>query len=169
MRQRYWLIGVLLVALGFNIAMGLGAVYQSTHAAQNIAAYLPSIGRENNPQIATTIYTLVSGDNSFISAARSPAGCTFFAYIDRDNGNLIHVVRRNADFTVSDVVLPASVNAVVEADPSDPNFIPPGPKHADVSLVFTDAMELYYTSRQPDASGGPFNVMLLRMSIPPCA
>lgn len=116
--------------------------------------------------IPTTVDTLVAGDNSFISAARSPAGCNFLAYVDRDNGNLIHVVRDDGA-KVTEVNLPALVNAGVTST-ADPEFVPPGPKHADVSLVIADALYLYYTSRQADDPSGPFNVMRLKMAIPSC-
>lgn len=164
MRKQNVLIGVLLVALGFNLALGLGALYQA-HAAQS-ATYLPVIRNGTSAPIPTTIDTLVAGDNSFISAARSPAGCNFLAYVDRDNGNLIHVVRDDGA-TVKEVSLPAMVNAGVTTT-ADPQFVPPGPKHADVSLVIADALYLYYTSRQADDPSGPFNVIRLKMQVPPC-
>lgn len=164
MKQR-WLMPLLLVALGFNLAMGLGAIYQA-RAAQAPASYLPIIKNGEAAPIPTTIDTLVAGDNSFISAARSPAGCNFLAYIDRDNGNLIHVVRDDGA-KVTEVPLPAMVNAGVTTE-ADPQFVPPGPKHAAVALVIADAMYLYYTSRQPDDATGPFNVMRLKMAIPAC-
>lgn len=163
MKQR-WLMPLLLVALGFNLAMGLGAIYQA-RAAQAPASYLPIIANGKAAPIPTTIDTLVAGDNSFISAARSPAGCVFFGYIARGSGNVIHVVRVNANGTLSEVDLPPMVNATHIG----PQFVPPGEKHADVSLIFTDALELFYTSRQPGDEDGQFNVMRLKMAIPPCA
>lgn len=154
MTRRYTVAALLLVAF----------VAGQAYAASGLRLLLPFVARDATAQVATEIHLLVSGDNSYISAARSPAGCVFFAYIDRDSGNLLRVVRRNADYSVTDIPLPPPVNAVT----IDPGFVPPGPKHADVSIVFTDAMELYYTSRQPDQPSGPFNVFVLRMAIPPC-
>lgn len=163
MRNKHnWLIGVLLVAIGFNVAMGLGALAQT----QASTRYLPVMTKEKVPQFTTTVDTLVDGDNSYISAARSPYGCNFLAYVDRDNGNLVHVVRDDGA-KVTEVTLPAMVNLGVTS-PADPNFVPPGPKHADVTLVIADALYLYYTSRPLDDPAGKFNVMRLKMTVPPC-
>jgi len=165
MNRQRWLPALLLVALGFNLGLGLGAIYQA-HAAQT-ATFLPVIANGKPVQIPTTVDTLVAGDNSFLSVARSPAGCNFLAYLDRDNGNLIHVVRDDGA-KVTEVNLPALVNQAVTTE-ADPNFVPPGPKHADTALLIADGvMYLYYTSRQPDDPSGPFNVMRLKMTLPPC-
>lgn len=154
MRNRILVVCVLALV---SIALGASMAY----AVDPHAVYLPAVFNGTGADLVK----LVGGDNTEVSAAVAPAGCTFLAYIDRDGGNLLHVVRDDGDH-VTEVAEPIIVEGVSAA----PAFVPPGEKHASSALLIAGGrLILYYTARPDGATSGPFSLWRLSMPIPPCA
>jgi hypothetical protein len=140
----------------------LGAASAQTPLYQQFVAFIA------NGQAAQPITTLDGGDNTFLSAALSPHGCVFLSYIDRDNGNRLHVVQDVGD-RLEEVDLPPGAQSVAAALPQ---FEAPGEKQADGQLLIKPngqggyTLSLYYTSRV--SSGGSFHLLRLDMALPTC-
>lgn len=166
MRQANWLIGVLLVALGFNIAMGLVsyAKAQTTTAPK----YIPVIATAPDTSPARLV-TLVDHDTTFVNAANVPGTCrVIVTYIDRANGNRLHVTEHITD-TLRELPLPP-LAALLTAPSTDtapqPQFEYPGPKHASGYPLFVcSRLRVYANAR--DTLTGPFKLMVLDMPTPP--
>lgn len=146
------------VFLMLLVGMRLGATLaQTPHLI-----YLPAV--HNGAAVSGASIVLDAGDNALVDSVRSSDGrCTFLAYIDRDDGNLLHIVQDAGDHLI-DVPLPP-VGQVATA----PAFTPPGEKQADGSLlVHNGLLTLYFTSRLPDDEHGAFQLQRLDMPEPVC-
>lgn len=159
--------------LAVSFALLLSSAVAQPHAEP---IHLPVV--MNGVSSAATLVHLAGGDNSEVSAAVAPAGCVFVATIDRDDGNLIHVNRDDGDhLTPVDmpVIQTAGSGPALRVTgavplPSAPSFVPPGEKHASMSMLISGGqLVLYYTSRPEGATSGPFAIYRLAMPVPPCA
>lgn len=113
--------------------------------------------------VKTEIVTLTSTDTTYISAAMSPYGCNIVAYINRGQGNRLHVARDAGNHLI-DIELPPEMRLIL-----DRTFIAPGDKQADVSLL-VDAVKLtlYYSTRDENDPNGIFRLKRLTMASPSC-
>lgn len=144
-------------------AFVLGAAAAQTPPARDI--FLPQVSNGSAP--STSVVLLLDGDNSEVSSAVAPAGCTFVAVIRRDHGNVIQLYREDGD-TLIDVPMPEEIQVFDDGAPGLA-FVAPGAKHASMNLLITgDVMELRYTSRPPQATTGGFHLYRLRMPVPSC-
>lgn len=168
MRPKY-IIPLLLVALGFNIAMGLGAWYQAANAAQAPASYLPIVATQpdNSPAKFTV---LIDHDTTFVNAAVVPNTCrVIVTYIDRANGNRLHVTEHIND-TLKELPpplgLPVTFGNDAPASPS-PQFEQTGPKQASGFPLFVcGRFRVYANTRLPGDLTGPFQLTVTDMPIP---
>lgn len=158
MKRHGLLPALLLIALGWNVALALAA------AATTPRAYAPIIRNGAAPPAQATVTTLVAVDCSFVSAINIPStDRVIISYIDRAHGNLLHVVEDLGDHVVEVALPPLGLS--VEAAPA-PQFTPPGPKQADSALVIAAGkLNLYFTGRLE--ANGPFVLQRLTTPIPP--
>lgn len=114
------------------------------------------VGQAVQPVEPSTI-TLITSDTTFISAAHdSMSGRVFVAYIDRKNGNRLHVTELINDRLVE---MPAPNIAPRVA----PSFTTDAPKDAASALLFIDGwLWLFHSSRAVGDPGGPFQLQLTR-------
>lgn len=135
---------------------------QLVSAAAPLLTFLPHVAGSAFQQQRPTL--LDGGDNTFVSAVQAPGGCVFLSYIDRDNGNRLHVVQ-DMGSSLHEVPLPPLGSAALVA----PSFEAPGDKQADGFLLLHDGvMSIYYTSRAPDDEGGSFKLWRLDIQTPNC-
>lgn len=151
------LTALLLVALGFNLGIGLAAIAR----AQDTPTYLPLVAHGLDAQ-APQLVTLIGHDTTFVNATNVPGTCrVILTYIDRANGNRLHVAEDAGDHLV-EIAMPAGM-ALTGAEPDD-EF--PGLKHASgFPLIVCGRLRVYANARIVD--GGPFVLQRLDMPIPP--
>jgi len=142
-RYARWLAALLLIALGWNLALALGSY----------AVHLPVV---MGAPIQPGTITLVETDTSFVSAARDDqSGRIFVSYVDRAHGNRLHLTELVGDALVE---VPAPTVA------SAPAFSPPdSPKDADSAIIaFNGWVYWFTTSREINEAGQPFKLKLRR-------
>lgn len=167
MRKQQWLIGFLLVAIGWNLAMGFSTLAKNTQAAQTPAAHLPLV---LTPQDTSTSFTvLIDHDTTFVNASVIPGTCRILVtYIDRANGNRLHIAEDMFNRLV-EVTLPVSMSLAIGADYLDPQpqFEFPGPKHASgFPLTVCNRTKIYANAREIGDLTGPFRLVRLDMPVP---
>ena len=139
--KRYF-IPLLLVALGWNLALGTAALSRQ---------YLPIVAAQSSAPVM-----LHDGDHGLISAAQV-AGRWYVAYQTRPDGRL-HIAEDTGSALV-DVPAPAQQALL-------PSFEPPGPKQGSSALVADgSSLRIYYTGRSVGDPTGPFK--LWRMVVTP--
>lgn len=159
----WWLIALALLALALALAGVAWLVARSTpvSAQDTQRDYLPLVAHGFDAQ-APSITTLVDHDTMFVAATVVPGTCrVLLTYIDRQNGNLLHVVEDVGDRLV-EVPLPPGV-ALAGVEPDD---VLPGLKHGSgAPVVVCGRLRVYANTRIED--GGPFVLQRLDMPIPP--
>ena len=164
MRAKY-IIPVLLLALGFNLGIGLAAYQKATIQP---AAYLPAIHTQAlTPTPAqSSLVTLVSNcDCSFVTAELIPNTTrVILAYIDRSRGNRLFIVE-DIGATVKDI--PSPLLARLAIGDNEPSFIAPGPKQGfGQPIVVGGMLRIYFTSRDENDPTGPFKLKRITMPVP---
>jgi hypothetical protein len=151
------LTALLLIALGFNLGIGLAAIARAQDAQPT---YLPLVAHGLDAQ-APQLVTLIGHDTTFVNAALIPGTCrVILTYIDRANGNRLHVVEDVGDHLV-EVPMPAGVTLAG----GEPDFEFAGLKHASgFPIVVCGRLRVYANARIVD--GGPFVLQRLDMPIP---
>lgn len=166
------LIATALCAFLLGSALGLGAAvaYPAAPAVEPrlavpIAQYQAAPTATPGPASLTL---LDGGDNTFVSSAPSPFGCTFLAYIDRDTSNQLLIKQDGGDRLID--VKPPLVPTF--AGPR-PDFNAPGDKEAAGDLLIIQTAQgwrliLYYTGRAVGDPSGSFHLWRLDMPLPAC-
>ena len=162
-RDRFWwLIAAALLALALALVGVIWLVVRSTpvSAQGERMVSLPLVAHGYDAQ-APSIVTLVAHDTMFVSATTVPGTCrVLLTYIDRQNGNLLHVVEDVGDRLI-EVPLPQGVT-LADAEPDD---VLPGLKHGSgAPVVVCGRLRVYANVRVED--GGPFVLQRLEMAIP---
>lgn len=152
---------LLAVVLAFIAAMWLVARSTPVSAQDPQSDYLPLVAHGLSSEPPAQLVTLIGHDTTFVSATGVPGTCrVILTYIDRANGNLLHVAEDVGDRLV-EIELPAGVALAGEA-PED-EF--PGLKHASgFPIVVCGRLRVYANVRTED--GGPFVLQRLDMPIP---
>lgn len=154
----WWLIAVALLALALAGVAWL--VVRSTPVSAQDAQrdYLPLVAHGLDAQ-APSLVILVGHDTTFVSATGVPGTCrVILTYIDRANGNRLHVAEDAGDRLV-EIAMPAGVTLAG----TDGEF--PGLKHASgFPIVVCGRLRVYANTRIED--GGPFVLQRLDMPIP---
>lgn len=147
------IIPILLVALGFNLGIGLAALDKHV--------YLPAIA---NGQATTTITTLVDFDSVMVTAYVLPnTSRIILTYIDRAHGNVLHVVEDKGN-RVAEIPLPPGLLTAQQVDPS---FTYPGPKQSNGATVVTgNVLHVYACTRDIGDLTGPFKLKRIDMPVP---
>ena len=151
MRAKY-LVAALLIALGFNLGIGLAALAPK--------AYLPVVA---NGQAKVTETTLINTDTTMVTAYVLPSTTRIIVtYIDRANGNVLHVAEDKGTRLVELSLPPAFTG---NAPSVDPQFVYPGPKQANGATVATNGvLHVYACTRDVNDPTGPFK--LKRLDVP---
>jgi hypothetical protein len=157
-RLQRWILPLLLIALGWNVALGI-ASYAQTQARS--VDYLPIVTSQQ-PNAPATLVTLVNSDTTFVNAALVPNTCrVIVTYIDRANGNRLHVAE---DRGTQLLELPLPPMAT-QLQSTQPDFEFTGQKHASgFPIVVCGRLRIYANSRIVD--NGPFVLQRLDMPIP---
>lgn len=152
LRSNLW-AALLLVALGFNLGIGLAAIAQ---AQSETSTYLPLVAHGAG---AAQIVTLIDHDTTFVAAALVPDTCrVILTYIDRANGNRLHVAEDVGDRLVE---VPMPQGAMLAG--AEDEF--PGLKHASGFPIMTcGRLRVYANTRIVES--GPFVLQRLEMAIP---
>lgn len=155
---------VRLVANVTMIVLALAVMALTAVAQTSNRVYLPLV--QQPPQ--SRLVTLVDTDAGFVAAELLPNTTRVFViYIDRRDGNRIHVTEHIGDRLVEipDPMLAQLAFADVLA-PS-PTFTYPGPKQGTGDpLIVGNELRIYATARDVDDPTGPFKVKVLTMPIP---
>lgn len=159
----WWFIALALLVLALALAGVVWLVARSTpvSAQAELSTFLPVIAVSKNADASAEIVTLVAHDTTFVSAANVPGTCrVILTYIDRANGNRLHVAEDVGDRLV-EIELPQGM-ALAGVETED-EF--PGLKHASgFPLVVCGRLRIYANARLED--GGPFVLQRLDMLIP---
>lgn len=156
MRRLGLLPALLLIALGWNLALGASAYVQ----------HLPRIANgQALPQSATICdgaAPLLNQDTGDLDVTLDANGRFLVARQDRSDGSRIKI---DQHIGASLQALPVPVAIVVAADIA-PAFSPSGQKHGSVALVPLDSgrTRVYYTRRTPEneaLNSGPYGVWCL--------
>ncbi len=161
MTHLYRAVAALLLALALWLIL-------PAQAAPPNAQYLPNVQTAAaatptpSPLPASGWVLLRSSDTTFISAARDAStGRIFVNFIDRAHGNRLHATELVGDQLV-ELPEPVSKPAPAGAE-AGPAFVPDGNKDADsASIAFDGWQYLFVSSRDADATSGPFRLWLLR-------
>jgi hypothetical protein len=142
---------VILIVLGTTIATAQDAR----------PVYLPLVAHGLSSEPPAQVVTLVGHDTTFVAATLIPDTCrVIVTYVDRANGNIVHVTEHVGDRLV-EIPLPTGVTLAGEA----PNDELPGLKHASASpIVVCGMLRIYANVRVED--GGPFVLQVLEMPAP---
>lgn len=144
----------LVLCAALLLAFGVGLL----QAQDARPTYLPLVAHGLDAQ-PPQLVTLVGHDTTFVNAALVPDTCrVILAYIDRANGNRLHVAEDAGDRLV-EVPMPVGVTLAGAED----EF--PGLKHASgFPLVVCGRLRIYANARVED--GGPFVLQRLDIPIP---
>lgn len=159
-----------LLALGIVLGMLAGFALRvlTASAAQSPASYLPYIANgAQDSGVSTTV--LIDHDTTFVNASLVPGTCrVFVTYIDRANGNRLHVTEDMFNRLV-EVPMTISMTLYIGADYLDPQpqFEYPGPKHASgFALAVCGELWVYANARDVGDLTGPFKLKRLTMPLP---
>jgi hypothetical protein len=162
-RYRFIEVGLMLAAIAAMLMPIL------TYSAQSPAAYLPIVANKTNAQ-ATSFTTLIDHDTTFVNAANIPGTCrVIVTYIDRANGNRLHVTEDMFNRLV-EISMTVEMRLAIGADYLDPQpqFEYPGPKHASgFPIIVCNELWVYANARDVGDLTGPFKLKRLTMPIPP--
>jgi hypothetical protein len=151
---------VLIVLLAMLCALGLGAASGQPTARR---AYLPIVATDT-----PSITLLVDGDTTMVTAYVLPGTSRIIVtYIDRANGNRLHVTEDMGTALVEIPLPPEFAAPAAPADSQHPGFVAPGDKQANGATVAIGGMlKIYVTTRDTGDPTGPFKLKRFDMPVP---
>ena len=169
--KRLSIVGLVYACMALGVLLGSVSAQSPAAMEPRLAVPIAQYQAAPTPTPApASIVVLDGGDNTFVSAAVSPAGCTFLAYIDRDDGNRLLIKQDAGDHLIEVKLPPLAALAGAELARSLPRFVAPGDKQAAGFLLIQGAqLVLYYTSRDVDSAVGSFKLKRLTIPLPACA